>query len=84
MKKTAIILMIITIVSKILGFGREVVLSYFYGATNISDAYLISWSIPFIIFGFIGTGISTGYIPMYSNIEKEYGIKEGNLSLIHI
>lgn len=77
MKKTAIILMLITVFSKILGFIREVTLSYFYGASNISDAFLISLTIPTVIFSLIGRAISTGYIPMYSNIEKEYGEKEG-------
>lgn len=78
MKKTAILLMFITIVSKVLGLGRDLTLSYFYGTSNISDAYIVALTIPGVIFSFIGTGISTGYIPMYSNIEKEYGIKEGN------
>ena len=78
MKKTAIILMIITILSKMFGFTREIALSYFYGASNISDAFLISLTIPSVIFSFIGTGISTGYIPMYSKIEQKYGEKEGN------
>ncbi len=78
MKKTAILLMLITILSKILGFGRDVTLSYFYGASSISDAYLISTTIPIVIFSFIGVGISTGYIPMYSKIQQEYGEKEGN------
>ncbi|SJZ88096.1 murein biosynthesis integral membrane protein MurJ [Garciella nitratireducens] len=76
MKKTAILLMIITILSKILGFVREITLSYFYGASYISDAYLIALTIPGSIFAFISTGISTGYIPMYSNILKNKGIKE--------
>ncbi len=78
MKKTAFLLMLVTIISKILGFGREIVLSYFYGASNISDAYLISLTVPIVIFSFIGTGISTGYIPMYSNIQQQYGEKEGD------
>lgn len=78
MKKTAIFLMILTICSKIFGFCRELILSYFYGASNISDAYLISLTIPTVIFAFIGTGIATGYIPMYSQIEQECGEKEGN------
>lgn len=78
MKKTAILLMILTIISKVFGFAREIVLSYFYGASNISDAYLISLTIPSVIFGFIGSGISTGYIPMYSKIEGEHGVGEGN------
>ncbi len=78
MKKTALFLMIITIASKIVGFGREITLSYFYGASNISDAFLVSITIPNVIFSFIGTGISTGYIPIYSEIEQEYGEREAN------
>lgn len=78
MKKTAILLMVITVFSKLLGFTRDIILSYFYGASNISDAYLISITIPIAIFGFIGAGISTGYIPMFSKIEQEYGEEKGN------
>jgi putative peptidoglycan lipid II flippase len=78
MKKTAITLMLITILSKIFGFAREITLSYFYGASNISDAYLISLTIPAVIFAFIGTGIATSYIPMYSYIEQIDGVENGN------
>lgn len=76
MKKTAILLMFLTIISKIMGFLREISLSYFYGATNVSDAYIISITIPTVIFALIGAGISTGFIPMFSSIEGEYGEKE--------
>lgn len=78
MKKTALILMVITVLSKMFGFARDITLSYFYGASDISDAYLISLTIPTVIFGFIGAGLSTGYIPLYSKIERELGEKEGN------
>ncbi len=73
MKKTALIVMIVTILSKILGFGREMVLSYVYGASAISDAYLISQTIPAVIFSFVSVGIATGYIPLYSRILSEHG-----------
>ena len=78
MKKATIILMLLTIVSKVSGFMRDIILSYFYGASNVSDAYLISLTIPTVIFSFIGVGISTGYIPMYSKIETRYGEDESN------
>lgn len=78
MKKTALILMILTIFSKVLGFSREITLSYFFGASNISDAYIISLTIPVVIFSFIGIGITTGYIPMYSKIVNDFGEGEGN------
>lgn len=76
MKKTAILLMFLTIISKIMGFAREMTLSYFYGATNVSDAYIISITIPSVIFALVGAGISTGFIPMFSSIEKDYGETE--------
>jgi len=78
MKKTAIIIMIITVVSKVFGFFRELVLSYFYGASAISDAYLISLTIPAVIFSFVGTGLSTGFIPMFSQIREKHGDSEAN------
>ena len=78
MKKTALIVMIVTILSKILGFGREMVLSYVYGASAISDAYLISQTIPAVIFSFVSVGIATGYIPLYSRILSEHGKIEAN------
>lgn len=70
--------MILTIVSKIFGFGREITLSYLYGTTNISDAYLISITIPSVIFGFVAAGLAAGYIPMYSNIIQVDGEIEAN------
>ena len=73
MKKTALLVMIITILSKVLGFGREIVLSYVYGASAITDAYLISQTIPSVIFSFISAGIATSFIPLYSRISKEEG-----------
>lgn len=78
MKKTAIILMLLTIFAKIFGFLREITLSYFYGASSISDAYLISITIPTVVFSFIGTGIATSYIPMFSKINKEFGHEEAS------
>ena len=72
-RKTVMALMIIAGLSKFVGFFREIVLSYFWGASNISDAYLISTTIPTTIFTFIGAGITTGFIPIYTEIKKNHG-----------
>lgn len=76
MKKTVVMIMLITLISKVLGFVRDLTLSFYYGTSNISDAYLISLTIPLTIFSLIGVGISTGYIPMYSKIERNIGEME--------
>lgn len=69
MRKNAFVLILLTIFSKLLGFGREVVLAYYYGTTHISDAYLIALTIPGTIFAFVGAGIHSSYIPTYNHIE---------------
>lgn len=68
LKKVTIILMVVTVVSKVLGFFREVMLSYYYGASVVSDAYLVALTIPGVVFAFIGTAIATGFIPIYSKV----------------
>ncbi|WP_417204712.1 murein biosynthesis integral membrane protein MurJ [Acetoanaerobium sticklandii] len=67
MKKTALVLIFVTIFSKFIGLLREVTLAYFYGASNVSDAYLVALTIPAVLFSFVGTGIVTGFIPIYQD-----------------
>lgn len=70
MKKIIFSIMIISMISKIFGFGRELVLSYYFGVSFVTDAYLISISIPLVIFGLIGIGINSAFIPIFSNISE--------------
>lgn len=65
--------MFFTLGSKILGFTRDIILSYYYGASYISDAYLVSQLIPMSILEFIGLGLLTGYIPIYDDIDNKLG-----------
>lgn len=62
-----------TFIGKILGFFRELILSYYFGATGISDAYLISQTIPGTIFQFVGTGLTTCFVPIYFKILRDKG-----------
>jgi putative peptidoglycan lipid II flippase len=79
MGKTAIVIMLLTVIAKSFGFIRDIVLAYVYGASSVTDAYLISQTIPSVIFALIGTGISTSYIPVYSNIYKKEGRRKADL-----
>ena len=79
MRKATIILILFTILAKTIGFGRDIILSYVYGASNISDAYLVGFTVPGIIFAFIGVGIATSYIPIYSDIERNKDVKSADI-----
>lgn len=74
--RTTIFMMLIIVFSKMLGFGREVVLASQFGASAQSDAYIVAMTIPTIIFTSIGSAISTTFIPLYSEIRENEGRKK--------
>lgn len=73
MKKTALLLIFITLTAKVLGLVKDMVLSYFYGASAITDAYMIAITIPGVVFSFIVMGLKLGYIPMHFKILERDG-----------
>ncbi|WP_270942807.1 murein biosynthesis integral membrane protein MurJ [Romboutsia lituseburensis] len=74
--KATVALMIATIVAKVLGFGRELVLASSYGTSMYSDAYLTAMNIPIVIFASIGAALGTTFIPMYCDINNSLGEEE--------
>jgi putative peptidoglycan lipid II flippase len=68
------------IVSKILGFIREVAIAAFFGASYFVDAYLIASIIPRLLFGVISEAITTTIIPLIT----EYKIKLGQKSVAEL
>ena len=64
-------LMFLTLVSKILGFVREMVISYMYGASAMSDAYSLANSVTVLIITGIAAGIMTAYIPSAMELEGQ-------------
>lgn len=71
MKKASILIMIVSVLSKILGFLREAVLAAFVGVNPVSDAFVFSFNLPHTIFSLIAAAFVTGFIPMYTRIENE-------------
>lgn len=66
-------LMIATIIAKILGFVRELVLASSYGVSIYSDAYITAMNIPLVILSIIGSTLSTIFIPIYYEINNQLG-----------
>lgn len=64
------LLMLCTVISKILGFGRELLVAYKFGAGSISDAFVLTNSIPTLIFTSLATAININFIPCYQRIES--------------
>ena len=70
-------------VSKVVAFGRDIILTSCYGATYISDAFLVSISIPTVLFSGVVTALYTCYIPFYKEMQEKNKAKvrsfNGNL-----
>lgn len=61
------IVMIATLVCRILGLGREMVISNQFGAGIETDAFFIAFMIPNLLRSFIGEGaLNTAFIPIFS------------------
>lgn len=78
MKKISIVMIILSIIAKLFGFVREIVLSAFYQPGAITDSFLYSFSISGTIFSVIIAAFVTGFIPMFTRIEKEEGKESAN------
>ena len=83
-KKSLMLLMAFSIISKILGLLREMVLASKYGAGVISDSYIVSLSIQNVLFASLSSAILINYIPIFSKITDEEKRKKFNGDLIGI
>ena len=77
-KKTALILMVIILASKITGFLRDIVLAQTFGAGDVTDAYLTALNIPVVLFNGISASLGTTFIPMFFNVKDKYGEESVN------
>jgi len=55
--------------SKILGFIREGIFAWQYGASHITDSYVVSSQLPLVFFDFLfGEAILSSFIPVFNDI----------------
>ena len=78
MGQTTLILMIITVISKIFGFVRESVMAAYIGAGELKSIYTTAMTIPNVLTWIVATGIISSYIPIYNRVENEKGLEEAD------
>ena len=66
----------LTLIAKFFAIARQMVLTYCYGAGDISDAYLLAQSIPETLFLLISTAIGVSFIPVFTKVKEEKGNDE--------
>ncbi|MDD4666310.1 MAG: murein biosynthesis integral membrane protein MurJ [Clostridia bacterium] len=65
--KAAGILMAATVVSRFLGYVRDMVIYAYFGQNNLTDAYNAAFSIPdFLYYLLVGGALSSAFIPVFA------------------
>ncbi|MCS5694539.1 lipid II flippase MurJ [Desulfofundulus thermocisternus] len=64
-RATAVIA-VFTLLSKVLGFCREVALAYVFGASAATDAYLVAFTVPNVIFAVLGGALTVTAVPLFA------------------
>lgn len=62
--------MVITLISKVLGFIRETAIAANFGASVETDAFFVAFSIPAVLFDSISAAIATTFIPVYNRLHN--------------
>jgi putative peptidoglycan lipid II flippase len=75
---TAVLITIITLLSKFVGFIREVALAAKYGATIHSDAFIMAQSIIGVFTGLVLAALGTTFIPVMSDYIQHKSKEETN------
>ncbi len=66
-----------TLISRLLGLGREITLAFFFGASSSMDAFRVAFNIPNLLRDFLGEGgLNAVFLPAFSNIDKRNGRKD--------
>jgi putative peptidoglycan lipid II flippase len=66
--KAAGILMVMNFIASILGYARQIIISHYFGANAITDAYYNAFRIPDVIYNvLVGGGLSSAFIPVFSS-----------------
>ncbi len=74
--KSASIVIIITILSKIVGFLRDTLIAKAFGTTFQTDAYNMAITIPNMLFGIFGLAITTTFIPILIETYRDKGKRD--------
>jgi putative peptidoglycan lipid II flippase len=69
--KSAAALVIVTMLSRVFGFAREMVTANYYGATIYTDAFLVAMTIPTVLFGAVSASINNVFIPVYDSFKTQ-------------
>jgi putative peptidoglycan lipid II flippase len=61
------VIAVFTLLSKVLGFMREMALACVFGASAATDAYLVAYTVPNVIFAVLGGALTVTAVPLFAS-----------------
>jgi putative peptidoglycan lipid II flippase len=78
--RSALMLSVATVVSRVLGFIREVIFAALFGASFLTDAFRVAYTIPYMLRRLLGEGSMNAFIiPIYTEQLERYGEEKAKL-----
>ncbi|HMK49669.1 MAG TPA: murein biosynthesis integral membrane protein MurJ [Thermodesulfovibrionales bacterium] len=75
--KAAGLMSVATLISRILGYVRDMIFALYFGATGISDTFFAAFRIPNLLRELFAEGsMSAAFIPVLTEYRKKYGEEE--------
>lgn len=76
--RAAILVSIMTIINKPIGFIREAIIAAYYGANSQTDAFFLAQNMPGLLFPAVCMSLSTAFLTLYVSKSIKYGEQEGD------
>lgn len=73
--QSAVMIAIFTLISKFLGFLREVLIAYNYGSGYETDTYFLAMTATVIVMTIVGAALNTTLVPIFTEVEAKSGKK---------
>lgn len=83
--QAAVIIAVMNLASRLLGFGRETVIANQFGATYLTDAYLVAYTLPYFLQAVLGMALVSSIVPVITGYlvrgEKEEAWRIASITL---
>lgn len=80
--KSAMMIAVFTLISKFLGFLREILIAYRYGSGYETDTYFLAMTATVIVMSIVGAALNTTLIPIFTEIDQRSG-RRGKLKFLN-
>ena len=71
------VIFVFTLLSRVLGLGREAAIAYRFGATGMTDAFMLAFTIPNFFYKVVGMTLATVIVPIFADYSAQGRRDEG-------